>query len=83
MIEQNENKDAAYLKSLELAKKILPNGPLAIRMAKKAVNSGNQISLEAGLAVEEACYDQIIPTNDRIEGLKAFIEKRTPIYKGE
>lgn len=83
MIEQNERKDAAYLKSLELAKKILPNGPLAIKMAKKAVNSGNQISLEAGFAVEEACYDQIIPTKDRVEGLTAFVEKRTPVYKGE
>lgn len=83
VIEQNERKDAAYLKSLELAKKILPNGPLAIKMAKKAVNSASQISLEAGLAVEEACYDEIIPTKDRVEGLKAFIEKRLPVYKGE
>lgn len=83
VIEQNERKDAAYSKSLDLAKKILPNGPLAIKMAKRAVNSGHQISLEAGFAVEEACYDQIIPTKDRLEGLKAFIEKRPPAYKGE
>lgn len=83
MIEQNERKDAAYLKSLELAKKILPNGPVAIKMAKKAVNSANQITLEAGLAVEEACYDHVVPTKDRVEGLKAFAEKRRPVYKGK
>lgn len=83
MIEQNETKDAAYLKSLELAKRILPNGPLAIRMAKRAINNGSQVSLEAGLAIEEACYDQVIPTKDRIEGLTAFVEKRSPNYKGE
>lgn len=83
MIEQNETKDAAYVKSLEIAKKILPNGPIAIKMAKRAVNNGSQISLEAGLAIEEACYDQVVPTKDRIEGLKAFVEKRSPNYTGE
>lgn len=83
MIEQNETKDAAYLKSLNLAKRILPNGPLAIKMAKRAINNGNQVSLDAGLAIEEACYDQVIPTRDRMEGLTAFAEKRSPNYKGE
>lgn len=83
MIEQNETEDAAYQKSLEVARKILPNGPLALKMAKKAVNSGNGTNLEAGLAIEETCYGQIIPTKDRIEGLKAFAEKRKPIYRGE
>lgn len=83
MIEQNETKDAAYAKSLELARRILPNGPLAIKMAKRAINSGSQASLEAALAIEEACYDQVIPTRDRMEGLNAFVEKRTPNYKGE
>ncbi|XP_069736027.1 methylglutaconyl-CoA hydratase, mitochondrial isoform X1 [Phaenicophaeus curvirostris] len=42
-----------------------------------------QVDLVTGLAIEEACYAQTIPTKDRIEGLLAFKEKRPPRYKGE
>jgi methylglutaconyl-CoA hydratase len=35
------------------------------------------------LAIEEACYAQVIPTKDRLEGLKAFAEKRKPEFVGE
>ncbi|XP_062456193.1 methylglutaconyl-CoA hydratase, mitochondrial isoform X2 [Rhea pennata] len=42
-----------------------------------------QVDLITGLAIEEACYAQTIPTKDRIEGLLAFKEKRPPRYKGE
>jgi enoyl-CoA hydratase/carnithine racemase len=42
-----------------------------------------QSDIATGLKIEEACYSQIIKTEDRIEGLKAFAEKRPPIYKGK
>ncbi|MBZ3888368.1 Methylglutaconyl-CoA hydratase, mitochondrial [Sciurus carolinensis] len=42
-----------------------------------------QVDLVTGLAIEEACYAQTIPTKDRLEGLLAFKEKRPPRYKGE
>ncbi|XP_970538.2 methylglutaconyl-CoA hydratase, mitochondrial [Tribolium castaneum] len=83
VVSQNANQDAAYLKSLELAREILPNGPVAVQMAKKAINKGVQVDLSSGLAIEEACYAQLIPTKDRIEGLQAFKEKRKPNYIGE
>lgn len=82
-VPQNDNKDAAYLKALALAKEILPNGPIGVRMAKKAIDKGMQVDLNTGYAIEEACYAQVIPTKDRLEGLKAFAEKRKPEYKGE
>lgn len=82
-VPQNDSKDAAYLKALELAKEILPNGPIGVRMAKKAIDKGMQVDLSTGYAIEEACYAQVIPTKDRLEGLKAFAEKRKPEYKGE
>lgn len=82
-VEQNANKDAAYLKALQLAEEILPNGPIGVKMAKKAIDKGIQVDLSTGYAIEEACYAQIIPTKDRLEGLKAFAEKRKPVYKGE
>ncbi|XP_063848317.1 methylglutaconyl-CoA hydratase, mitochondrial-like isoform X1 [Scylla paramamosain] len=83
VVPQNETGDAAYLRSLELAKKIIPNGPIGVKMAKVAISRGMEVDLSTGLSIEEACYAQVIPTKDRIEGLTAFREKRTPNYKGE
>ncbi|KAJ8926531.1 hypothetical protein NQ314_021133 [Rhamnusium bicolor] len=51
-------------------------------MAKKAINKGIEVDLGSGLAIEEACYEQLIPTKDRTEGLQAFKEKRKPVYIG-
>ncbi|XP_055009409.1 methylglutaconyl-CoA hydratase, mitochondrial isoform X2 [Boleophthalmus pectinirostris] len=82
-VEQNESGDAAYVRALELAREINPQGPIAVRMAKLAINQGMEVDLSTGLAIEEACYSQVIPTKDRLEGLAAFREKRRPLYKGE
>jgi len=83
VVEQNPNGDAAYLASLELAKEILPNGPIGVQMAKKAINKGSQVDIHTGCFIEEACYSKVITTNDRMEGLQAFKEKRKPMYLGE
>ena len=82
-VDQNENGDAAYQRSLALAREILPNGPIGIQMAKNAINKGTEVDLASGLNYEEAYYAQVIPTKDRIEALKAFKEKRKPVFKGE
>uniref|UniRef100_A0A3P9K293 AU RNA binding protein/enoyl-CoA hydratase n=1 Tax=Oryzias latipes TaxID=8090 RepID=A0A3P9K293_ORYLA len=82
-VEQNQSGDAAYLQALELAREINPQGPIAIRMAKLAINQGIEVDLSTGLAIEEACYAQVIPTKDRLEGLAAFKEKRRPNFRGE
>ncbi|XP_059580863.1 methylglutaconyl-CoA hydratase, mitochondrial isoform X2 [Alligator mississippiensis] len=83
VVQQNEAGDAAYRRALALAREFLPQGPLAMRVAKLAINQGMEVDLVTGLAIEEACYAQTIPTKDRIEGLLAFKEKRPPRYKGE
>lgn len=80
--EQNENGTGAYQNALEIAREILPNGPLAVKMAKKAISHGQQVDLNNGCAIEEFCYSQIIPTKDRVEGLLSFVEKRKPNYTG-
>lgn len=69
--------------ALALAREILPNGPIALRMAKQAISQGVDLDLASGLAMEEACYAKILPTQDRLEGLAAFRDKRKPQYKGE
>ncbi|XP_050539253.1 methylglutaconyl-CoA hydratase, mitochondrial-like [Daktulosphaira vitifoliae] len=82
VIEQNDQGTSAYINAIEIAKEILPNGPFAVKMAKKAIFHGQQVDFTTGFAIEEACYNQVIPTNDRIEGLVAFIEERKPKYTG-
>jgi methylglutaconyl-CoA hydratase len=69
--------------ALNLARQILPNGPKAVQMAKNAIDYGLEQPIEGGLFVEKSCYAQIIPTEDRLEGLRAFREKRKPVYSGK
>lgn len=83
VVDQNEAGTAAYEKALQIAQDIIPNGPIGVKMAKVAINEGLKVGLASGLKIEEACYAQVIPTKDRIEGLKAFAEKRIPVYMGE
>lgn len=66
-----------------MAAEILPNGPVGVKMAKIAINRGMDVDIGTALSIEEACYAQVIPTKDRIEGLTAFKEKRKPNYSGE
>lgn len=67
----------------QLAQSMLRNAPIALTEAKKAIHYGMQTDLQTGLQIEEWCYDVTIPTKDRLEGLRAFSEKRQPQYKGE
>lgn len=69
--------------ALELAREILPNGPVALRAAKEAIDRGLDLDRDGGLGIEEACYAKVIPTEDRLEGLAAFKEKRRPKYRGQ
>lgn len=54
-----------------------------MKLAKKAIDEGMQTTLENGLNLEEKLYAQVLPSQDRIEGLKAFEQKRQPVYKGK
>ena len=67
----------------DLAQEISRNGPVAVRQAKYAMNYGNEVDLRTGLAMEEKAYEITIPTEDRLEGLNAFKEKRKPNFTGK
>jgi enoyl-CoA hydratase/carnithine racemase len=68
---------------LEMAALICEAGPIAIGQAKYAINYGLEVDLHSGLAIESNAYWVTIPTEDRLEGLTAFREKRKPVYKGK
>jgi methylglutaconyl-CoA hydratase len=72
----------AEKKAMEIAKEIANNGPLAVRAAKQSINKGTNLDITSAMEVEKTCYGTIIPTDDRLEGLAAFKEKRKPVYKG-
>ncbi|KAH9606255.1 hypothetical protein KSS87_020913 [Heliosperma pusillum] len=74
---------SAYSKALELAREINQKGPVAVRMAKQAINEGFDMDMESALKLEEDCYEEVLHTKDRLEGLTAFAQKRKPIYSGE
>ncbi|KAL2089333.1 hypothetical protein ACEWY4_014021 [Coilia grayii] len=82
-VEQNLSGEAAHREALNLAREILPQAPVAVRMAKEAINRGIEVDIASGMAIEAMCYARIIPTRDRQEGMKAFIEKRKPKYIGK
>ncbi|CAL8254668.1 unnamed protein product [Merluccius merluccius] len=82
-MEQNQTGDAAYREALGLAREILPQAPIAVRMAKEAMDRGMEVDLTVAMAIERMCYSRVIPTRDRQEGMAAFLEKRKPNYTGE
>ncbi|MGJ9383153.1 enoyl-CoA hydratase-related protein [Salipaludibacillus sp. CF4.18] len=68
--------------SVALAEEIMKNGPLAVTQAKYAINYGSNVDVKTGLAIEAKAYEVIIPTEDRVEALEAFSEKRPAKFRG-
>jgi enoyl-CoA hydratase/carnithine racemase len=68
--------------TLNLAKKINQNGPLAVRAVKEAVYKGIQMPLNDAFRFETLLIGELRESEDAWEGPKAFAEKRTPVYKG-
>lgn len=65
-----------------LAEKIASQAPVSLRFVKEAVNKGMDNTLEQGLRLETDLYLLLHTTADRTEGIKAFLEKRPPQFKG-
>ena len=70
-------------KAKELAREIAKNAPLSLVQAKTAINQGMQTDISTGLQIESLAYSRLLHTDDRLEGLKAFQEKRLPVYTGK
>jgi enoyl-CoA hydratase/carnithine racemase len=68
--------------AIALAQVVARRPPIAARLAKQAVLAADEMTLTAGLAHERRLYELAMATEDRIEGMQAFVEKRRPSFKG-
>ncbi len=68
--------------ALETAAVIAGNAPISTRQVKQSVNYGQNMDLLSGMMFEIEAYNRMVPTEDRREGIRAFNEKRKPVYKG-
>jgi enoyl-CoA hydratase/carnithine racemase len=64
------------------AEEIAQNAPLALGAAKQAMNEGAALALDAALQLELQKYERVLASGDRLEGLRAFAEKRKPVFQG-
>lgn len=67
----------------EMAKRIMAQGPLAVRFAKEAVNNGLEMDVDRAMAYEADLFGLCFSTSDQKEGMKAFVEKRKPQFQGK
>ncbi len=77
------SKRAWLEEALELAERIARRPPIATRLAKQAVIAADETALSAGLETERRLYELAMATEDRVEGMQAFIEKRKPDFRGK
>jgi enoyl-CoA hydratase/carnithine racemase len=68
--------------AIELARVIAERPPVAVRLAKQAVLAAEETTLAEGLKTERGLFDRAMATEDRVEGMNAFLEKRQPRFKG-
>jgi enoyl-CoA hydratase/carnithine racemase len=69
--------------ALALAEQIARNAPISLRQAKRAVDGGFDLPLNEALAFENRLYQDCLTSKDRVEALRAFAEKRPPVFTGE
>jgi enoyl-CoA hydratase len=72
----------ARAKALDIALTIARNGPIAVRQAKKAIAWGAETDLETGMMLAIEAYNSTVHTEDRLEGVRAFNERRPPEFRG-
>ena len=70
-------------KAAQIAATIAGNGPIAIRQAKKAIAYGAETDLDTAMILAIEAYNATVVTEDRVEGVRAFNEKRKPVFKGK
>jgi len=75
--------DSLLDEALATARTIAANAPISIRQAKKSINVSTQVDLKTGYAFEIEAYNRMVSTDDRLEGIRAFNEKRKAEFRGK
>lgn len=76
-------KEELIEKAKEMAEQISKKGPVALYMAKKAIDIGTDAPEEAGMLIEKLAQSVLMSTEDKREGTSAFLEKRPPRFQGK
>lgn len=74
--------DQLQAKTIEIANRIADKGPVALKLAKEAIKTASRTLLDEGLRREVDLFALCFSTEDKDEGVKAFLEKRKPVFKG-
>lgn len=77
-----DTREALWEAVMDTARTIARNAPLSVRQAKKSIHFGLQMDIRTALRFEIEAYNQLVGTEDRIEGIRSFNEKRKPVFKG-
>jgi enoyl-CoA hydratase len=75
--------DSYLAVALEVAAAIAAKSPVALRVAKEAVNKAYETTLAEGVHIERRLFNLLFATEDQKEGMAAFVEKRAPVWKGK
>ena len=75
--------DQLEAKTMDIANRIAEKGPIAVKLAKEAVKIASRSTLDEGLRREVDLFALCFSTEDKDEGVKAFLEKRKPVFKGK
>jgi len=73
---------ACLARAMEIAGEIAQKAPLAIKAAVQALRTARETPLQSGMMMERRLYESVFATEDRLEGMTAFLEKRQPIFQG-
>jgi len=82
LVNQVVGKNQWLTEAVELARTVAERPPIAARLGKQAVLAAEETGLSAGLENERRLYELAMATEDRVEGMRAFLEKREPKFEG-
>ena len=82
LVEKVVPPDKLMDEALKMAGAIAKTGPIAVKLAKTAINAGSEMDLQKALLLEKTLVSLCFDSDDRVEGMKAFLEKREPEFTG-